>query len=85
MSSFGGASGAAGGAGGSFGQIMSGVGAAANNFNQNNRPLTSGSQTKVGQQSTDYSDLEALLEKYFPKKSTAQPMSPSGTPVNYNP
>lgn len=84
MSSFGGAAGAAGGSG-SFGQIMSGVGAAAKNFNQNNRPLTSGSQTNVGQPGNQYADLEALLEKYFPKRPAGQPMSPSGTPVNYNP
>lgn len=84
MSSFGGAGGA-GAAGGSFGQIMSGIGTAANNFNANNRPVTTGSQQSVGTQSQT-ADLEALLEKYFPKKSEIDPnkVSAQGTRVDYN-
>lgn len=73
------------GASGAGGQIMSGIGAAANNFNQNNRPVTSGSQQAVGVPS-EYADLEDLMKKYFTKSSEIDPneVSTQGTQVDYN-
>lgn len=71
------------GAGGTGGQIMSGLGAAANNFNQSFKPTTGG---PAGNSQDPYADLRALLEKYFPKKSEIDPnnVSVQGTRVDYN-